>query len=128
MKKRVSFLLFLDVKKSFDSVSHSILQKKLYHYGFRGPLFNLLQSYLTNRSICSKMNGEFSKSHSIQYGIRQGSVLGPLLFLICVNDFPNVSKFEITLFVDDTNFHLFHHNINILQFRVVEEIKKLNIG
>ena len=64
-EKRVSFLLFLDLKKAFDSVSHSILLRKLHHYGFRGPSFNLLQSYLTNRSICSKVDGKLSKPHSI---------------------------------------------------------------
>ena len=126
MKKRVSFLLFLDLKKAFDSVSNSILLRKLYHYGFRGPSFNLLQSHLTNRLICTKMNGKLSKPLSIQYGIPQRSVLGPLLFLIYVNDLPNLSKFETTLFADDTNFHLSHHNTNIVQSRVAEEIKKIN--
>ena len=125
-EKRISFLLFLDLKKAFDPVYHSILLRKLYHCGFRGPSFNLLQSYLTNRSICTKIDGKFSTPISIQYGIAQGSVLEPLLFLIFVNDLPNVSKFDSTLFAYDTNFHLSHHNINILQSRVAEEIKKIN--
>ena len=72
------------------------------------------------------MYGKLSKLYSIQYGISQGSLLGSLLFLIFVNDFPNVSKFETTLFADDANFHLSHRNIDILQSRVAEEIKKIN--
>ena len=72
------------------------------------------------------MDGKLSKSYSIQYGIPQGSVLGPLLFLIFVNDFPNVSKFETTLFADDINFHFPHHNIKILHSRIAKEIKKIN--
>ena len=65
------------------------------------PLFKLLQSYLTNRSIFTKMDGKLSKPCSITYGIPQGSVLGPLPFLIFVNDLHNVFKFETTLFADD---------------------------
>ena len=72
------------------------------------------------------MDGKFSKPYSMQYGIPQGSVLGPPFFIIFVNDFPNVSKFETTLYADDTNFHLSHHNINIFQSRVAKEIKKNN--
>ena len=112
-------------KKDTMKVSHSILLRKLHHHGLRGPLFNLLQLYLTNRSICTKMDGKLSKPISIQRGIPQGSVLGLLIFLIFVNDLPNVSKFDTTFFVDDTNFHLSRHNINILQSRVAEEIKKI---
>ena len=125
-EKRISFLLFLDLKKAFDFVSHSILLRKLYQNRFRGPSFNLLQSYLTNRSICTKVDGKLSKPYSIHCGIRQGSVLGPSLFLIFVSDLPNVSKFDTTLFADDTNFHLSHHNTIILQSRVEEEIKKID--
>ena len=57
------------------------------------------------------MDGKLSKPISIQYGIPQGSVLGPLLFLIFVNELPNVSKFDTTFFADDTNFQLSRHNI-----------------
>ena len=72
------------------------------------------------------MDSKISKSYSIQYGIPQGFVLGSLLFRIFVNDFSNDSKFETTLFAHDTNFHLSHPNINILQPRVAEEIKKIS--
>ena len=74
------------------------------------------------------MLNHLNSIYSLQYGIPRGSVLGPLLFLVFVSDLPNIFKFETTLFLfaDDTDFHLFHHNINILQSLIAEEIKKIN--
>ena len=113
--KLITCSIFLDLRKAFDSVSHEILLKKLYHYGFRGKMFNLLSSYLSGRQICTKINDKLSSLRPVKYGVPQGSVLGPLLFLLYVNDLPNVSKFETTLFADDTTLHLAHHDFNILQ-------------
>ena len=121
--KLITCSIFLDLRKAFDSVSHEILLKKLYHYGFRGKMFNLLSSYLSGRQICTKINDKLSSLRPVKYGVLQGSVLVPLLFLLCVNDLPNVSKFEATLFADDTTLHLAHHDFNILQQQVKEEIE-----
>ena len=102
--------LYLDLKKAFDTVDHSILLKKLYHYGVRGMAHNILASYLHNRKQCTYVNGTFSNYLNINTGVPQGSVLGPLLFLVYVNDInravPNVST---RLFADDTNV-FFHDN------------------
>ena len=64
-----------------------------------------------------------SKFYNVNYGVLQGSVLGPLFFLF-VNDLPNVSKFNSTLFAGDTNLHLSHHDIKSLQSQTTEEIRK----
>jgi len=98
----------------------------LYHYGFRGKIFNLISSYLDGRKIETKLNGKISSPRTIDHGVPQGSVLGPLLFIPCINDLPNVSKFETTLFADDTNLHLSHNNINIPYSQVHQEISKSN--
>ena len=125
-ENKVTLSLFLDLKKAFDSVNHPILLKKLYHYGFRGPIFNLLQSCLSNRRICTMIERKTSKPCSVNYGVPQGFVLGPLLFLLYVNDLPYVSKFEVTLFADDTNLHLSHNNIKSLQIQTANEVDKTN--
>ena len=121
---KITCSMFLDLKKAFDSADITILLKKLYHYGFRGPAFNLLKSYFTDRKICTKVGCNTSKLCNIEHGVPQGSVLGPLLFSLYVNDLPNVSNFETTLFADDTNLHISHNNIKILQSVVTNEIKK----
>ena len=67
-----------------------------------------------------------SKLCSVNYGVPQGSVLGPLLFLLYVNDPPYVSKYEVTLFADDTNLHLSHNNIKSLPIQTANEVDKIN--
>ena len=119
-------LLFLDLRKAFDSVNHQLLLKKLYHYGFRGPVFTLLQSYLSDRRICTKLEGKISDLYNVNYGISQGSVLRPLLFLLYVNDLPYASKFETTLFADDTKLHLSHNDVDSLQTQAEHKTIKTN--
>ena len=93
---------------------------------FCRKIFSFLTSYLTNRQICPKIDGVVSSPQIVDDGIPQGSVLGPLLFLLYVNDLPHASNFDTTLFADDTNLYLSHHNINILQSQVNQEINKIN--
>jgi len=94
--KKVTCSIFLDLQKAFDS----IILKKLDHYGFRGTTLKFFEFYLHNRKICIKSNGNTSSFHDVTYGVPQGSVLGPILFLLYINDLPNVSNFETTLFAD----------------------------
>ena len=92
------------MSKAFDTIDHGILIKKLEHYGVRGSVLSLLTSYLQNRKQCVSVLGETSESLHVIYGVPQGSCLGPLLFLIYINDLGKISKScEIILFADDTN-------------------------
>ena len=84
--------IFIDLKKAFDTVNHSILLSKLNHYGVRSKAYDLFQSYLSNREQFVCINGHKSDSLSITWGVLKGSIFGPLLFLLCINDLPNISK------------------------------------
>lgn len=102
--KALTLGIFLDFRKAFDSVQHDILIKKLQHYGVRGIAGTLLMSYLTSREQYTVINGECSETNTLLYGVPQGSILGPVLFLIYINDIVNIpGASNLVLYADDTN-------------------------
>ena len=103
-EKNCALGVFVDLKKAFDTVDHSILLSKLEHYGVRGQTLRILESYLSGRSQYVCYGGYESERGSVDCGVPQGSVLGPLFFLLYVNDMAKVSEeLELVLFADDTN-------------------------
>ena len=93
----------MDLSKAFDTLDHNILIKKLQYYGVIGTPLNWFQSYLTDRTQYVEVNNESSSLQTILTGVPQGSILGPLLFLIYMNDIPNASNlFTFILYADDT--------------------------
>ena len=103
--------IFLDLKKAFDTVNFDILLSKLDHYGFRGVSNTFFKNYLTNREQFVYINGESSSVNQLFCGVPQGSVLGPLLFLIFINDLPKSTNFFTLLFADDTTFQIKDSNL-----------------
>ena len=118
--------VYLDLKKAFDTVDHDILLRKLYKYGIRGNVWHLIKSYLCNRSQYVSYNTQNSSTKGIQCGVPQGSILGPLFFIIYINDLSNVSqKIFSILFADDTNIFIQGNNLPQLIHDLQTELSTL---
>ena len=87
--------VFIDLHKAFDTVNYDILLSKLNHYGIRGVTFNWFKSYLSDRTQYTSINNERSEIQNIRYGIPKGSILGPLLFLIHIDEFTTLLMIQI---------------------------------
>ena len=117
--------IYLDLSKAFDTVDFKILLKKLYHYGIRGTPLKFFENYLTNRKQFTFTNGEKSDLVLIEIGVPQGSVLGPLLFLLYMNDLPLASNFVTKLFADDTCLILHASTVKELQILINRELSNI---
>ena len=111
-KNQIALLLLLDYSKAFDVLDHSTLLRKLEHYGIRGIALKWFESYLSGRSQFVSLNGSNSSLESMVYGVPQGSILGPLLFVIYINDLPGISNLaKFILYADDANIIITGSNI-----------------
>ena len=105
--------VFLDLSKAFDSLDHQILFTKLEHYGIHGVALQWIKSYFSCRRQFVQINQTCSPTQTIKYGVPEGSILGPLFFILYINDLPKVSKLtEPLLFADDTSIFFSHSNPN----------------
>ena len=124
--KKFGCVIFLDLQKAFDTVNHQILLDKLEYYGIRKVALTWFRSYLNNGSQYVSVNGYSSSQLNVACGVPLGSVLGPLLFLIYINDHPNSSsKLSFYLFADDTNTYFESHSLSILQKVVNKELRNV---
>ncbi|KAL9967850.1 hypothetical protein ACROYT_G026148, partial [Oculina patagonica] len=124
--KSMLLVFFLDLSKAFDTVNHEILFDKLYHYGIRGLALEWVKSYFNERSQFVEYNGLRSTPHKIRCGVPQGSILGPLFFILYINDLNNASNLESILFADDTNLFISHKDPDFLISTLNGELIKLS--
>ena len=115
--------MYIDLSKSFDTINHDILYKKMYHYGIHGTALDWYKSYLTDRHIRARCNCSttshvnYSEEYKINIGTPQGSCLGPLIFLIFCNDlYLNLELCNAILFADDTTIYKSHSNLTYLEW------------
>ena len=114
---------FIDLKKAFDTVNHDILIQKLEHYGVQNKEIRWFRSYLTNRKQCCKVNGQLSDLESITTGVPQGSCLGPLLFIIYVNDLHfSLRHSDVNMYADDTSLSFSSKSIQLINECVNEDL------
>ena len=120
--------VFVDLKKAFDTLDYSILLSKLDHIGVRGTTKKWLSSYLSNRQQFVEVNGTCSSYNIVSRGVPQGSIIGPIMFLIYINDIIHVSNImKFVLFADDTNLFKSGDSVEQLCLEVSKELDKLNV-
>ena len=119
-------LVFIHLKRAFDTVSHDIICQKLNYYGIRQLEVLWFQSYLSNREQFCRVNGIDSEINSINIGIPQGSCLGPSLFIIYINDLPQVVlDSNVSMYASDTSLCYLSFDINKLNEVISNDLEKL---
>ena len=98
-------MIALDISKALDQVWHAGLLKKLGAHGVSGYVFDIIKSFLSGRSIRDILDGQKSSTHSVNSGVPQGSILGPILFLIFINDLPDDLLSDVAIYADDTSLY-----------------------
>ena len=126
-RSQFAYGTFIDLKKAFDTVDHQILLSKLEHYGVRGIAKEWFSSYLSDRFQFVTIQEQTSQKEIISHGVPQGSVLGPLLFQIYINDLPNaISNSQTFLFADDTGLLYTNSNLKVIEEKVNDDLKTLS--
>ena len=119
--------VFIDFRKAFDTVNHSIPIQKLEYCGICDVAYSSFKSYLTDRRQYVHLNGINLETKNINCGVPHGSVLGPILFLLYINDLPNISqKLKFYLFADDTNIYFESEDLTKLEKTMNKELEKLH--
>ena len=113
----------LDISKAFDRVWHAGLLHKLKSYGISGQIFGLISSFLSNRRLQVVLDGKSSQEYPVNAGVPQGSILGPTLFLLYINDLPDDVICNIAIYADDATLYSKCNQASELQLELASELE-----
>ena len=123
----VNAVVFLDLKKAFDTVDHDILISKLCAYGIRGTSIEWFKSYLSERNQKCFLNGSLSSNRVLSCGIPQGTILGSLLFLLYISDLPNcLMHYQSRMYADDTHLTLAGNSVDSIELNLNEDLASVS--
>ena len=123
-RNKVPFNIYIDLSKAFDMIDHKILLFKLHHYGIRNRALNLLKNYFTGRKQYCHFKNKDSSPLNIHKGVPQGSILGPLLFILYINDFIYSSdRFQFLMYADDTTLFSTYDKFENIDDKTIETIQ-----
>ena len=125
-ERKLTVGIFLDLAKAFDTVNHKILLDKLQYYGIRGTPLKWFADYLTDRKQYVVINKNYSSMLTVKCGVPQGSVLGPLLFILYVNDLQSATSLKLIMFADDTNIFATGTDLPKLTNTINDELTTIN--
>ena len=119
-------MILVDLQKAFDTLDHGVLLEKMKYFGFRASVIKWFESYLSNRKFLVCIDNVFSEAGTLKYGVPQGSILGPLLFLLYVNDLPqSLSDAGSYLHADDTYIFYQHEEVKKIENVLNKEFSSL---
>ena len=118
-------MILIDLQKAFDTIDHEILLKKLKYIGLANTAISWIESYLKNRITFVEIEGSMSSERDLKCGVPQGSILGPLLFLIYINDMPQAVKCDLLLYADDSCLTVTHKDIKFIEDTLNDNLSSL---
>ena len=123
---KINAVVFLDLNKAFDTVDHKILLSKLKNYGISGNAYQWFESYLENRTQICSINGSLSSKRILSCGVPQGTILGPLLFFLYINDLPNcLSYCDPIMYADNTHLTYASDNVENIESYLNQDLENI---